>query len=67
MLVLSRKLNQSIQIGENISITIVRVKGNVVQLGIEAPREVPVVRAELIARDARLAAERDSEAMLAAS
>ncbi len=55
MLVLSRKLNQSIHIGPNISISIVRVKGNVVQLGIDAPKEIHVLRSELIERDARAA------------
>ncbi len=56
MLVLSRKLNQSIHIGHNISVSIVRIKGNVVQLGIEAPREIHVLRSELIERDAQSAA-----------
>ena len=47
MLVLTRKSNQQIQIGENIVITVLQVKGNSVRLGIEAPREVRVVRGEL--------------------
>lgn len=47
MLVLTRKANQQIQIGENIVITVLQVKGNSVRLGIEAPREVRVVRGEL--------------------
>ena len=55
MLVLSRKLNQTICIGDNISVSVVRIKGNVIQLGIEAPRDIHVVRAELIDRDAKLA------------
>lgn len=53
MLVLSRKLNQSIRIGENISISVLRVKGNAIQLGISAPKEIHVVRSELIERDAK--------------
>ncbi|MFK7767016.1 MAG: carbon storage regulator [Mariniblastus sp.] len=47
MLVLSRKLKQEIIIGDNIKITVLKVKGNTVRLGIEAPREVHVVRGEL--------------------
>jgi carbon storage regulator CsrA len=47
MLVLSRKLKQEILIGENVKITVLKVKGNTVRLGIEAPRDVHVVRGEL--------------------
>ncbi|MEM9941695.1 MAG: carbon storage regulator [Planctomycetota bacterium] len=47
MLVLSRKLNQEILIGDNIRISVLKIKGNTVRLGIEAPREVHVVRGEL--------------------
>lgn len=47
MLVLSRKLNEKITIGENITITVVRVSGNTIRLGIDAPRDVRVVRGEL--------------------
>lgn len=47
MLVLTRKADQKIIIGEEIEITIVRVRGNAVRLGINAPREVSVVRGEL--------------------
>ena len=47
MLVLSRKQQQEILIGENVKITVLKVKGNTVRLGIEAPRDVRVVRGEL--------------------
>lgn len=47
MLVLTRKLNEQIQIGNDITITVVRVKGNTVRVGIDAPRDVRIVRAEL--------------------
>lgn len=47
MLVLSRKPNQKIQIGNEITITVVKVRGNVIRLGIDAPRDVRVIRAEL--------------------
>ncbi|HET6882091.1 MAG TPA: carbon storage regulator, partial [Pirellulales bacterium] len=47
MLVLSRKTKQQILIGENIVVTIVQVKGQTVRVGIEAPRDVRVVRGEI--------------------
>ena len=47
MLVLTRKANQQIQIGANITITILRVKGQTIRVGIDAPRNVSVLRAEL--------------------
>ena len=59
MLVLSRKLNQSIHIGDGISIRVVRIKGNLIQLGIDAPKEIHVVRSELLERDARQPASTD--------
>ncbi|MGV3608544.1 MAG: carbon storage regulator [Planctomycetaceae bacterium] len=47
MLVLSRKVGEKILIGENISVTIVRITGGGVRVGIEAPAELAVVREEL--------------------
>lgn len=47
MLVLCRKSQEKIQIGENIVITVLQIKGNTVRLGIEAPRDVHVLRTEL--------------------
>lgn len=47
MLVLTRKLQQQIKIGEQITVTILRVKGNTVRVGIQAPRDVRVIRGEL--------------------
>ena len=47
MLVLSRKTNQSIMIGDEIEITVLSVAGDKVRLGIKAPREVPVYRDEV--------------------
>lgn len=48
MLVLSRKLGEKILIGENISITIVDIDRGKIRLGIEAPRDVPIYRQELL-------------------
>jgi len=47
MLILARKLNETILIGEDIKITVVEIQGDKVKLGIEAPREMPVLREEL--------------------
>jgi carbon storage regulator len=51
MLVLSRKENQSIQIGDDITIKVVLVAGRRVKLAIDAPRAVRVLRGELQADD----------------
>lgn len=48
MLVLTRKLMERLYIGEDICITLVRIEGGQVRLGIDAPRHVPVVRSELV-------------------
>ncbi len=47
MLVLSRKIGERIWIGDQISVTVVRITGGGVRLGIDAPAEMPVVREEL--------------------
>jgi carbon storage regulator CsrA len=48
MLVLSRKQEQTIQIGDNIRVTIFRIKGNCVRVGVEAPPQVRILREELL-------------------
>ena len=48
MLVLTRKLMEKLFIGDDICVTVVRLEGGQVRLGIDAPREVAVVRAELV-------------------
>lgn len=47
MLVLSRKKSEKIQIGSNITVTVVLIRPGVVRLGIEAPPEMPIVRTEI--------------------
>lgn len=49
MLVLSRKHQEKIHIGENITITILKTKGKAVRVGIEAPADIAVIRGELAA------------------
>lgn len=78
MLVLTRKINQSIVIGDDIEVTVLAVSRDKIRLGITAPREVPVYRKEIkieIDRDlviengdeARVANGRDDSIELAAS
>lgn len=47
MLVLTRKIDESIMIGDDVKITVVGVRGDQVKLGIEAPRHIPVHREEI--------------------
>ena len=47
MLVLSRRLNESIMVGDDVEIRIVDIKGEHVKLGITAPRSIPVHRKEI--------------------
>ncbi len=48
MLVLSRRAGESIVIGDNVTVSILEVRGDVVRVGIDAPRSVAVHRAELL-------------------
>lgn len=52
MLVLSRKPGERILIGDDVTITVVRIGPNNVRVGIEAPRDMSIVREELCLRDA---------------
>lgn len=52
MLVLSRKQNERIRVGDSVVVTIVRVSGDKVRIGIEAPPDVRVLRDELESTDA---------------
>lgn len=51
MLVLSRKTDELIKIGDHILLRVLGVKGSVVRLGIEAPSDIPILRGELLAFD----------------
>ena len=47
MLVLSRKVGERILIGDNVAVTVVRVSQGIVRIGIEAPRDLTIVREEI--------------------
>lgn len=61
MLVLSRKTDERIVIGDNITVTLLAVRGNTVRLGIDAPREIRVVRGEIVSREPEPGHEADPE------
>jgi carbon storage regulator len=52
MLVLSRKLGETVVIAGDIKVTVVAVRGNKVRLGFDAPDDIDIVREELTIRDA---------------
>ena len=47
MLILSRRVGESVMIGDDVAITVLRVKGNQVRLGVDAPKSVSVQREEI--------------------
>ncbi len=53
MLVLTRKTNEQIMIGDEIRITLLRIDGNKVRIGIEAPKDIRVIRGELKSFDTK--------------
>lgn len=57
MLVLSRKVSESIWIGDDIKVTVERINGGTVSISIDAPRNVKILRAELADSDERDAAK----------
>jgi carbon storage regulator len=63
MLVLSRKVGERIQLGDHITVTLVKINGNTVRLGIDAPANMSVARQELIGR----AANQDGQTEAAAT
>jgi carbon storage regulator len=48
MLVLTRKINESFRIGDNIDVTVIDIRGGTARMGIEAPRDIPVTRHKLL-------------------
>ena len=50
MLILTRRVGETVIIGNDVDVTVLAVKGNQVRLGVKAPREVPVHREEIFQR-----------------
>ena len=67
MLILSRKIDEKIKIGDEITLTIIEVKGDQVKIGVEAPKNVKVFRQEVfeaIQNENKAAAQQPSEDVL---
>lgn len=60
MLILTRKVGESVLIGDDISITVLSVRGNQVKLGVQAPKEVSVHREEIYQRIIKQAQDKSS-------
>ena len=57
MLILTRRVGESLMIGDNVTITVLGVKGNQVRVGVDAPKDVAVHREEILIRIEESAAE----------
>ncbi|MCQ2610648.1 MAG: carbon storage regulator CsrA [Treponema sp.] len=69
MLILSRKIDEKIKIGDDITLTIIEIRGDQVKIGVEAPKSVKVFRQEVfnaIQSENKAAAQLPDEASLSA-
>ena len=61
MLILARRVGESLMIGDDVTITVLGVKGNQVRIGVKAPKEVAVHREEILDRIAEAETDVDTE------
>ena len=61
MLILTRRVGESLMVGDDITVTVLGVKGNQVRIGVKAPKEVAVHREEILNRIEEAAAEESEE------
>ncbi len=61
MLILTRRVGESLMIGEDVTITVLGVKGNQVRIGVKAPKEVAVHREEILNKIEEAAAQESEE------
>ena len=69
MLVLARKVDQSIVIGDNIVVKVVSVEGGIVKLGIDAPKDISIMRSELLeeVKEQNIAAAKSTDSSVISS
>ena len=63
MLILSRKQGETIQVGDDITLTVVRIGPNTVRIGIDAPSDMNIVRSELLTESAVHGSSQDDARM----
>lgn len=65
MLILTRRVGEALVIGDDVTLTVLGVKGNQVRIGVNAPKEVTVHRQEILERDAAAASASSTESTMA--
>lgn len=61
MLILTRRLGESLSIGDDVKLTVLSIKANQVRIGIEAPNEVSIQRTELLEKNQEEESEKENE------
>ena len=61
MLILTRRLGESLSIGDDVKLTVLSIKANQVRIGIEAPKEVSIQRTELLEKNQKEESEKENE------